>query len=389
MKMKVLKIIPSFYPATVYGGPIFSTLATCEELAKFSNVELKVCTTNTNMYSKLDVETGKFLSFAQGFKVKYYNELIIDKFSLSLFFNIWKDIKEADIIHIQAVFNTPVIASLFFAVFFKKPILLSPRGSFGKWSLTQGSSLKSFWLKYLIKPFAKKIVWHATSLQEEKEILDIFKNAKTVVIPNGIKFPQRELNYKQEKLLQVFNIQSQRINKLIISMGRIHKKKRFDILILSFKKILKKYPNSFLLIAGKDEGERSSLEKLIIKENLINNTFFIGEVQGKVKVEFYTHADVFVLPSENENFGNVYAESLACGTPIVASLNTPWEEIEKAQCGKWVANTVDATSDAVLELLKQNKQELSLNAKKYIKKYAWESVAKKFNNCYEELLVEK
>jgi len=44
-------------------------------------------------------------------------------------------------------------------------------------------------------------------------------------------------------------------SKVIISMGRIHKVKGFDILIKSFKKVVDNYPGAILLIAGKDDGE--------------------------------------------------------------------------------------------------------------------------------------
>ena len=74
-------IIPSFYPAVIYGGPIFSTLNTCKELSKLDNIKINVSTTNTNMYSKLDVLTNKYLIFGDNLNVKYYNETIIGKFT--------------------------------------------------------------------------------------------------------------------------------------------------------------------------------------------------------------------------------------------------------------------------------------------------------------------
>ena len=82
--MKLNLIIPSFYPATVYGGPIFSTLNTCRELAKFDNIDIYVSTTNANMNSKLDIKTNIFTELEKNIFVKYYDETIINKISLSL-----------------------------------------------------------------------------------------------------------------------------------------------------------------------------------------------------------------------------------------------------------------------------------------------------------------
>ena len=53
--MKLSIVIPSFYPAVVYGGPIFTSLHTAEELAKL-DIEIKVSTTNANMIERLDVD---------------------------------------------------------------------------------------------------------------------------------------------------------------------------------------------------------------------------------------------------------------------------------------------------------------------------------------------
>jgi glycosyltransferase involved in cell wall biosynthesis len=66
-------------------------------------------------------------------------------------------------------------------------------------------------------------------------------------------------------------------------------------------------------------------------------------------VSFLAGLDVFALPSEDENFGNVIAEALAAATPVVASRRCPWSELEARQCGRWVeAHDVAAGIAAVL-----------------------------------------
>jgi hypothetical protein len=116
--MRLSLIIPSFYPATVYGGPIFSSLYTCQELAKINGVEVFVSTTNTNKSDRLDVLPNTFLEIENNLNVKYYHDTIVGKFSIGLFLNIWRDIQASDIVHVQAIFNTPVPISLFFARIF-------------------------------------------------------------------------------------------------------------------------------------------------------------------------------------------------------------------------------------------------------------------------------
>jgi len=386
--VRICVVSPTFYPAVKYGGPIFSTLYLFKSLSKLYNIDVYVSTTNANMHSKLDVETNKWIKL-ENFYVKYYNETIIGKFSLSLFFNIWRDIKKADIIHIQAIFNTPIPISLFYAKLFKKPIILSPRGSLGEWPLKNGSRFKKLWLEMFIKPFANYVVWHVTSEQEKQDVVKLFPNAKVEIIPNGIyikEFQKFNKLAKLEFLQKYTGIIPKNINKIIISMGRLQKKKGFDILIDSFNEVIKKYPNSYLLIAGPDEGEKENLLKQIENLGLRKKVFLIGNIKNQDKIDFLANADLFVLPSHNENFGNVYLESLSVGTPIVASKNTPWEEVEKYNCGKWVENSVEETSKAMLEILEKDRELMKKNSIELANKYDWSEIAKEFKSLFERMI---
>ena len=386
--MKINLIIPSFYPATIYGGPIFSTLNTCTELSKINNLEVYVSTTNANMTTRLDVETNKFIELEKNLYVKYYNETIINKLSISLLLNIWKDMKNSDVVHLQGIFSTPTPIVLFYNIFLKKPLILSPRGSFASWILEQGTKNKLRWLKYFIKPLSKNIYWHATAQQEKDEIITLFPNAKVYIIPNGINLDDYKIINKLLKRDYINKYTHQNIDAeyILISMGRLHAKKGFDILIDSFSKLNDEFSNSVLLIAGDDETEKVNLEQQIKNLKLENRVFLIGSVSGQDKIDFLANADLFVLPSHNENFGNVYVESLATGTPIVASTNTPWEEVEKYNCGKWVDNTVKNTTNAIEYMLKNNNNQIRENSKKLASKYEWKNIAVQFKEIFERIM---
>jgi glycosyltransferase involved in cell wall biosynthesis len=385
--MNIALIIPSFYPAFIYGGPIFSSYHASCELSKLGGVNIWVSTTNTNMNSKLEVVTNKWLPL-NNFFVKYYNEVIIDKLSLSLIFNVWKDIKYADVVHIQSIFNTPIPISLIYAKLFKKKVLLSPRGSLGEWCLNNGNKYKSYWLKYAIKPFLNDIIWHSTAQQEKNEILKIYPEAKVEIIPNGIEYEKFQINnlFSRKEYIKRFTNVDVDAEKIVVSMGRIQQKKGFDILINSFVDVLNKYPTAKLLIAGDDEGELSSLLSLVETLKLTESVFFIGSITGQDKIDFLSNADLFVLPSHNENFGNVYVESLAAGTPIVASTNTPWSEVEDGECGKWVPNSIKDISDAIMVMLNRDREIMRKNAKKSAEKYDWKNIAIQFKNLFEKMV---
>lgn len=64
-------------------------------------------------------------------------------------------------------------------------------------------------------------------------------------------------------------------------------------------------------------------------ERIVN---FCGGVYGEKKWKLFREADVFVLPTYSENFGIVVGEALACGTPVITTKGTPWEELNTAHC---------------------------------------------------------
>lgn len=385
--MKLSVIIPSFYPAVIYGGPIFTSLHTAEELAKLG-IEVSVSSTNANMTKRLDIKPNIWHERSENLLVKYYNETIVNKFSFTLFFTLWKDIKDTDIVHVQGLFSYPVPIALVYAKLFKKRVLLTPHGTLGQWCLTSGSRFKSLWLKWLIEPFDSIIVWHATAEMEKMEILSVFSDANVKVIPNGIQIHEFEsFNVlSQNNFIEKFANKKLDTEKIIISMGRLQKKKGFDILIDSFTKVLEKYPKAKLFIAGQDEGEYENLKKQIENLGLQDKAFLVGAINGQDKVDFLANADLFALSSHNENFGIVYTESLAAGTPIVASRNTPWAEVEEADCGKWVNNSVDQTAQAMIEMLEKDRKLMRVNSKKLAEKYDWKNIAVKFKEVFEKMI---
>jgi glycosyltransferase involved in cell wall biosynthesis len=368
----------------IYGGTITASLNYARLLANAGN-KVYVSTTNTNKTSRLAVPTKDVIEIEKNIFVRYYNETIVDKLSLPLLLNVWKDIKTADIVHVQAIFNTPIPVALFFARVFKKPVVLSPHGVLGEWIMNHGLLFKKLWLNLLIRPFAYYVHWHATSNQERNEILTHFPKAKIITIANSIdlsEFSKSNILSGSEFIEKFTGIKTTP-GKIVVSMGRLQRKKGFDILIHSFVRILEEHPNAYLLIAGDDDGERNSLLSMIHTMSLTDKVFLIGNLQGQDKVDFLANANLFVLPSHNENFGMVYAEALATGTPIIASKFTPWEEVEQFNCGKWIDNTQEETSKAMFEMLKKNNTDIKKNAKNLVKKFSSENIQKELQEVLE------
>ena len=117
--------------------------------------------------------------------------------------------------------------------------------------------------------------------------------------------------------------------RMALFLGRIDKKKGIDMLIDALS-LLDKVPSDFVLaIAGPDNvGLKADLEKRIDSLGLSDRIFWLGMLNGNVKWGAYHAAEVFVLPSHQENFGIVVAESLSTGTPVLITDKVNiWREV--------------------------------------------------------------
>jgi len=380
--MRICLVSSSFYPATFYGGPISATWDLSKKLAENGH-EIYVSTTNANGDKKLAVECNGFFEKENNVFVKYYNEQIINKFSLSFLFGIWSDIKKSDIVYIQYLFHYTVLFSLLFSVIQKKRIIVCPRGSFSVFTLNNKLPfIKLLWLNFFIKPIVQKIVWQASSYLEEGDILNKFPNADVNIINDGIDFDsfQNSITVSRNELLNKFTgVTSNEVSNVFFSMGRLHKIKGFDVLIDAFNLFLEKDKNAKLIIAGGDDGIGEKLKDQILKLNLGSSVFLIGAVNFEDKKLLLNNCDYFTLASEFESFGIVIAEALSCGKPVVVSNKTPWKDIQINNCGILADNKKISFNDAFSKVI-NDKYDSSL-IKNYVKtNYDWVVIVNKFIN---------
>ena len=104
-------------------------------------------------------------------------------------------------------------------------------------------------------------------------------------------------------------------NKLLLAAGRLAKQKGFDMLIDVFVDIAQRHGDWTLVILG-EGNERAALQEQILRRDLSGRVLLPG-VAGNI-VDWYRRADLYVMSSRFEGFGNTLAEALACGTPAVS-----------------------------------------------------------------------
>jgi glycosyltransferase involved in cell wall biosynthesis len=124
--------------------------------------------------------------------------------------------------------------------------------------------------------------------------------------------------------------------RLILFLGRIHPKKGCDLLIRAFAQALKDVSEPLhLLLAGPDQtGWSAQLKALSASLGIKDRTTWTGMLAGDVKFGALHAAEVFALPSHQENFGIAVAEAMACGVPVLISNKVNiWREVQADGAG--------------------------------------------------------
>lgn len=347
---------------------------------------VNVCTANPNGRVRLEIETGKYIFFEEGFRVKYFHDTVIGRFSFQMMTTLWKDIRKADILHAHPILSNVAVYALLYGLFYRKPVIISPRGNLGEWSLEQGAWFKKLWLALFFKPFKHRIYFHATSRKEGNDIRRAFGDVGTFIVPNGVDltaFGEKDPQFDMRRYLaEQFQLEIP-FKRFIITLGRLHHVKGLDKLIETFALVSKEQEDMALIIAGDDDGELETLQQLSRRLHLEGRVFFPGHVDGQLKTNLLSAADVFVLASKHENFGNVVVEALAAGTPVVTTKNTPWEELEAAGCGFWVQDTPEELAFAISKVLQGDRQVYREKTESFARKFSWEVVAQCMKENYE------
>ena len=119
-----------------------------------------------------------------------------------------------------------------------------------------------------------------------------------------------------------------------------------------------------MFIAGTgDEAYIKTLEERAKSAGVADETSFLGLVVGSLKLSLYAMADVFALPTQQENFGLVYPEAMLCATPAIGTKGTDiWKELQEG--GAVIADRTPEAFANAIETLVNDKEALDTKGKK-------------------------
>lgn len=139
----------------------------------------------------------------------------------------------------------------------------------------------------------------------------------------------------------------------VLFLSRLHPKKRVDLLLEAAALLRRDGVAVRVLVAGTgEEAYERGLRRLVEERGLGGSVSFLGFVSGTEKVSLYQSADLFVLPTSQENWGFVLIEALASGTPAVTTRGVDiWSELERSGGTVVVDQTPEAFRAAIAALL--------------------------------------
>ena len=394
--MRILNVAESYAPFYEFGGPPAKVEALSHGLAKRGN-EVTVLTADWGVEKRISGTPR-----AGAFKRSAFGWVGEDRGVEAIYLPTWlryratswnpgigrflrARLSEFDVAHIFGLYDLlgPAVAKACRKR--KLPYVVEPIGMFVP--IVRNVLLKrlyhSFYGKELLAGAARVI---ATSEQEVRELSEggIAKE-KIELRRNGVMKPERvpeRGTFRRAKKIPADAL-------LILFLGRLSGKKSPELLLKSFAALPEQMNGQKVLLvyAGPDEqGMEGRLRSAAKELRITERVHFTGPIFGEEKWAAYRDADVFVLPSVNENFGNAAAEAAAVGTPVIVTENCGIAPLLK-EAGVIIRHDKGELTQALMTLFQDGtlRAQLSAAAKIAASEIGWEEPVEMIEMLYRKL----
>lgn len=225
-------------------------------------------------------------------------------------------LRDYDVVHIYGLYDLIGAVVAWFCRRRCIPYLLEPLGMFGPKIRSQHKKrLYARVVGSTLFQGAKSVI--ATSETERLELVEGgIAEERIVLRRNGLDLSEFQTLPARGALRQKLDCNEK--ERLILFLGRLSFIKGLDLLVEAFSQV---NIEARLVIAGpnNEDGCLESVRGLIAGLQLDHRVNVLGALYGGEKLEAMVDADLFVLPSRYESFGNAAAESIACGTPVLVT----------------------------------------------------------------------
>ena len=365
-KLKILTFVTNFY----YHGIAGLESQIYEEYVRLSEHNfMSVITENSDLNSNNNL------------KIIKVSKISIPKFRgifkiLQYINSTFRNRKNFDIVYVRT-FSPPELLSAIFAKNFlkKKVVFLIP----GTWIFIGENFKKKIQRKIfqiLTRDSDMLVLYSKLIMPEITSLIGPLDDSKITIIKNAvdsIKFSPMNLTEENS----------------ILYVGRIHPLKQIDDIIHAIGLVNKVIPNVKLNIVGKIQSNEyfTFLNDLILKLDCKKNINFIGPIPNEKIVDFYHHAQIFILMGKNEGIPRSILEAMSCEKAVIAASNSGIPDvIQHNENGILVDdNNYEKLAKEIISLLQndQKRKKLGTNARStIINNFNWNIFVKKMNSIF-------
>jgi glycosyltransferase involved in cell wall biosynthesis len=316
--MKILHYTPAYAPAWQFGGPPRSVAAICEGIARLGH-DVTVFTTNAGLSPESGIGGGT-VHRRNGVTV-HYHPVVKSHYGIrspALESAVGRAVAQFDLLHVTGVWQPTSVAACRAAEQRRVPYIVSPRGALSRYSFGQKAWKKwPYWFWRERRNQARAAAIHATSRMEAVELERLKLGVPIWTVPNGIDFRVwfRDASGGAAWRSRLGILPDELV---ILYAGRFHHKKGLDLL----PEAISRLPTAgwrVVLMGYDEDGTLRRLEHEMARRGQRERLIFLsGGDTDSLRIA-YSGADVFVLPSRHENFGNVAVEALGCGCSVLLS----------------------------------------------------------------------
>jgi glycosyltransferase involved in cell wall biosynthesis len=396
--MRILNVTETYAPFLEFGGPPVKVRALSEGLARRGH-QVTVLTADWGLERRLQSTEEKtsaerspfgWRRRENGVEAVYLPTWLRYRMvswnpAVKRYCRAWME--KFDVVHIFGLYDLLGPAAAAACRARAMPYVIEPIGMFTP-------IVRSFWMKRIYHfVFGRRLLQGASSVvaTSDQEIEELvaggIARTKLVLRRNGVEAPESWPTRGEFRRAHGIPANST----LVLFLGRLSEKKSPDLLLRSFGELLKRSHGTppTLVFAGPDEGGvQAELSRLASQLGIRTNVQFTGPVFGPAKWAAYRDADVFVLPSQNENFGNTAAEAVAAGTPVIVTEQCGIAPLLANEAGLVVPHEVGALSKALTLILGDTELhgQLAAGCAKVTLRLGWEEPVREMEGLYTTLV---
>ncbi len=375
--MRILQVTSVYYPELKFGGPPLKIHALSRGLRQHGH-ELSVLT----FFSEDPKRAGE--RDYDGVRVRYLpwagqglRQWPRDRVAIA------RAVQAADVVHCHGLYNLLGPLAMSAARRAGKPCVVEPLGMFtprGRNQLVKRLYHQVF--THRMARQAKAVI--ATSPQEFEELRPLASPPKLILRRNGIDVEAFTRLPSADFFRRKLNVSPDR--RVVLFLGRLSPVKNLEQFLEAFARV--RLANTSLALVGPSEPDyEARLRDLAQHLGIVNDVLFAGPLYDQEKLSALAAADLFVMPSLIESYGNAVAEAVAAGLPVLVTNTCGIAPTVNARAGLAVALGVGSLADGLHTMLDSPTERARLTSRRseVLSELSWTEPLRQMDEIYRSL----